>query len=62
MDRVGIEPTASRLVSEVTLSFTTSNFVAFSANSRREENRVEQRGNRPASFYRRSNSSPRHPG
>ena len=29
MDQVGFEPTSSRVVGEVTLSFTTSNFVAF---------------------------------
>jgi hypothetical protein len=33
-----------------------------SAISGREENRAEQRGDSPASFDRRSNSSPRHPG
>lgn len=33
-----------------------------SANSRREENRAEQRGDSRASFDRRSNSSPHHPG
>jgi len=58
----GVEPTSSRVVTEVTRPSPLPTSSRFSKNSRREESRAEQRGDSPASFHRRSNSSPHHPG